>query len=856
VPKFSCFQDKVSTGGSNRGAGNNSITSGGCSGYEPPDVLPTIITVPAVKGSSPTVSGHFAIWFATCAQPETFTNPTRLRKPYIISSGFNPGNGLQLTPYNVQPNDLNVNVNGLDVFLDISIAWRGLDYESYNGNFNKSFDISDWNACHYNYSYIFKQGGSNGNQYLDRLRDEGYDVIILTYDNGVDFIENNAAILKQLIKQINTEKMANGFFFENVVSGYSAGAVTSRLALAEMEADFRADPVNNPHPHTKLWVSVEGEMQGCNVPLGFQNLLDFQAASTNLLTSFWFNGLQVTADFINYEIAQIAKSFAENPTANELTLFTTQAPTGPTNDRQNLLSTFSGLNSSNGYPEFARRVGVAQGTGLGTQNTHPTNTMFDSQLKFDPFGNSYYDTQDPCLGTYVVQEPVAIKTTTARWWETGGGNIFDGNTTIDNSWTWCKRHCIGSIHTPIGWVCLCAGPYNIGTNTILGNVHIPQPSASVSNNWDNVPGSVLDTHDQLFDESAYGHYSSWFLGNSFCNHDATLHAFAPTVSTLDLHDPANPTNPLDNFQAPVTNLNLMFNRKDPITGVPLPQQNRRWGFPFLNFSNPRNVTPFDAVYAIGDNNGTFANGLTTPGNQFHVMEAQTGIGDYLARVEVAPTDLYLSNRMVGSDLVNPCPTPGSCYTAEFEARDNILIGNGIYGINPGTDPNWQQNNLTPDGDFGVVNNAKVIIHSGNVIGLLPGVSITAGGEMDVTIKSYNCANLLFRTANNNQNGGGGIASGGNIATNGAELQPMQDAVSATQKTTAIKVYPNPSAGTISIERESEEPINITISDLNGKIVYTGTVTGSGVNNLDISTVQNGAYLLQAGSNKFKLVVVK
>ena len=137
----------MSTGGSNRGAGNNSITSGGCSGYEPPDVLPTIITVPAVKGSSPTVSGHFAIWFATCAQPETFTNPTRLRKPYIISSGFNPGNGLQLTPYNVQPNDLNVNVNGLDVFLDISIAWRGLDYESYNGNFNKSFDISDWNAC-------------------------------------------------------------------------------------------------------------------------------------------------------------------------------------------------------------------------------------------------------------------------------------------------------------------------------------------------------------------------------------------------------------------------------------------------------------------------------------------------------------------------------------------------------------------------------------------------------------------------------------------------------------------------------------------------------------------------------------
>jgi hypothetical protein len=40
---------------------------------------------------------------------------------------------------------------------------------------------------------------------------------------------------------------------------------------------------------------------------------------------------------------------------------------------------------------------------------------------------------------------------------------------------------------------------------------------------------------------------------------------------------------------------------------------------------------------FGDNNGTFSNGDFRPNNQFHVEDPQQFIGDFFARIEVAPS---------------------------------------------------------------------------------------------------------------------------------------------------------------------------------------------------------------------------
>jgi len=45
-------------------------------------------------------------------------------------------------------------------------------------------------------------------------------------------------------------------------------------------------------------------------------------------------------------------------------------------------------------------------------------------------------------------------------------------------------------------------------------------------------------------------------------------------------------------------------------------------------------------------------------------------------------------------------------------------------------------------------------------------------------------------------------------------------------------------------------------DISGKQVYSSTITESGINTVDASILQNGMYLLQAGNEKFKLMIVK
>jgi len=57
------------------------------------------------------------------------------------------------------------------------------------------------------------------------LYDNGYDVIILDFDNSTDYIQNNAMLVVSLINSLNLQQ--NNL----VVMGYSMGGLVSRYAL-------------------------------------------------------------------------------------------------------------------------------------------------------------------------------------------------------------------------------------------------------------------------------------------------------------------------------------------------------------------------------------------------------------------------------------------------------------------------------------------------------------------------------------------------------------------------------------------------------------------------------------------------
>ncbi|CAM1343585.1 T9SS type A sorting domain-containing protein [Tenacibaculum amylolyticum] len=104
------------------------------------------------------------------------------------------------------------------------------------------------------------------------LNSKGIEVVYVNFGDGADFIENNAALLQAVIRDINRKKEAN---FENVVVGVSMGGLVARMALTEMEHNFDPDedPARKQHL-TKLFLSVDSPHKGANVPVGLQFLID------------------------------------------------------------------------------------------------------------------------------------------------------------------------------------------------------------------------------------------------------------------------------------------------------------------------------------------------------------------------------------------------------------------------------------------------------------------------------------------------------------------------------------------------------------------------------------------------------
>ncbi len=106
------------------------------------------------------------------------------------------------------------------------------------------------------------------------LRNELYfrnrDIIYVNWHNGMDYIQNNAEVLKEVIRMVNAAKKENKnkghVTSPNIVIGQSMGGLVARYALKDMED-------NNEDHDTRLYVSHDTPHQGANAPLSVQYLL-------------------------------------------------------------------------------------------------------------------------------------------------------------------------------------------------------------------------------------------------------------------------------------------------------------------------------------------------------------------------------------------------------------------------------------------------------------------------------------------------------------------------------------------------------------------------------------------------------
>lgn len=152
----------------------------------------------------------------------------QLRKPIIVSDGFDPNNERHF-----------------------------FDYLDYNGNSQMGL-----------YSLL------NQNNFIENARLEGFDFVILDYNGGGDYIQRNAQVLISLINNINSQLIANGSTSELIVVGPSMAGLISKYALRYMEE-------NNLNHNTRMYISFDSPHLGANIPLGDQHWLDFFATYAN-----------------------------------------------------------------------------------------------------------------------------------------------------------------------------------------------------------------------------------------------------------------------------------------------------------------------------------------------------------------------------------------------------------------------------------------------------------------------------------------------------------------------------------------------------------------------------------------------
>ena len=63
------------------------------------------------------------------------------------------------------------------------------------------------------------------------LTNNGYDIIVLDYDYGTDYLPRTAEFIKEAIRWVNLQKVSAGSNAKNMILGQSMGGVCTTQAL-------------------------------------------------------------------------------------------------------------------------------------------------------------------------------------------------------------------------------------------------------------------------------------------------------------------------------------------------------------------------------------------------------------------------------------------------------------------------------------------------------------------------------------------------------------------------------------------------------------------------------------------------
>lgn len=207
---------------------------------------------------------------------------------------------------------------------------------------------------------IYEKG--NGPDLAKCLLNNGYDIIIVNYDESKTYIQANAMFVVKAIQYINQIKKSKNSI---VLIGASMGGLVGRYALSYMEK-------NNLNHETRLFVSYDSPQKGANIPLGDQ---------------FWINFWASQSSDAGLKIKQLNAIAPQQMLVYHHLFSNSQSTCSPL--RNTLLSELNTL----GYPQKCRKIAITNGSANGVGQPYSPGSQLVSwrfrHWKVDVDGNAW-----------------------------------------------------------------------------------------------------------------------------------------------------------------------------------------------------------------------------------------------------------------------------------------------------------------------------------------------------------------------------------------------------------------------------------------------------------------------------------
>jgi hypothetical protein len=188
----------------------------------------------------------------------------------------------------------------------------------------------------------------NQENMLEELRADGFDAVVLNFNDSTDDMRRNAMILAELLHQV---ELAQPDGRDKIVIGASMGGLVSRYALAWLEHQ-------GVDHNARAFISFDSPQLGANIPLGVQ---------------YWLQLFQVESTEAGYLLSRL-----DRPAARQMLLYhhSVGGATGQADPQR--AAFLADLAAVGHWPQDLRKVAVANGSGAAQGQGYAPGTQLIS----------------------------------------------------------------------------------------------------------------------------------------------------------------------------------------------------------------------------------------------------------------------------------------------------------------------------------------------------------------------------------------------------------------------------------------------------------------------------------------------